>query len=144
MDNQNRSNQGFSPRDKTILIVDDEEIVAGALAKKLTGAGYKVLVQRNGEDGLKSALATHPDLVLLDIVMPKMDGITFLDKLRQDGWGKSVPVIILTNLERGEKVEEGKSRGVYDYLVKTDWSLSDVLSKVNKAIWPKSYASGES
>lgn len=130
MDNQNSS--------KTILIVDDEELITGALAKKLSGAGYKVLIQRNGDEGLKSALATHPDLVLLDIIMPKMDGITFLDHLRQDEWGKTVPVIILTNLERGEKVEEGKSRGVYDYLVKTNWSLSDVLSKVNEAIWQKS------
>ncbi|OGM32940.1 hypothetical protein A2803_05090 [Candidatus Woesebacteria bacterium RIFCSPHIGHO2_01_FULL_44_21] len=124
--------------EKTILVVDDEELITGALAKKLTSAGYNVLIQRNGEDGLRVALEDHPDLILLDIVMPRMDGITFLDKLREDEWGNNVPVIILTNLERGEQVKKGEERGVYDYLVKTNWSLSDVLDKVNEAVWPKS------
>jgi CheY-like chemotaxis protein len=119
---------------KIVLVIDDEEFVTGALAKKLTGAGYKVLIQRNGEEGLAVALSEHPDLILLDVVMPKMDGLTMLSKLREDEWGKDVPAIILTNLESAEKVEESRRRGVYDYLVKTDWSLSDVLDKVNQAL----------
>ena len=66
--------------------------------------------------------------------MPKLDGMSLLEKLRADEWGKSVPIIILTNLESGEEVEESKLLGVYDYLVKTNWSLSDVLEKVNNAL----------
>ena len=115
--------------EKTILVVDDEELITGALAKKLTSAGYNVLIQRNGEDGLRVALEDHPDLILLDIVMPRMDGITFLDKLREDEWGNNVPVIILTNLERGEQVKKGEERGVYDYLVKTNYRLEEVVKK---------------
>ncbi len=119
---------------KTILIVDDEELITAALAKKLINAGYNVIIQRNGEDGLKVALEKHPDLVLLDIIMPKMDGVTFLGKIRNDEWGKNVPVIVLTNLESGEKVQKSLQLGVYDYLVKTNWSLSDVLEKVNQSL----------
>lgn len=122
-------------KDRTILIVDDEELITKALAKKLQGAGYSVLVQRNGEDGLSTALEKHPDLILLDMIMPKMDGMTFLDRIREaDPWAKNVPIIVLTNLESGEQVEKSKQKGVYDYLVKTSWSLSDVLLKVNKAL----------
>jgi CheY-like chemotaxis protein len=120
---------------KTILVLDDEEVITEALSKKLEVGGYNVLVQRNGEDGLKVALSEHPDLILLDMIMPKMDGITFLDQLRANGeWGKNVPVIVLTNLESGEQVQKSKDRGVYDYLVKTNWTLSDVLSIVNHAL----------
>lgn len=120
---------------KTILVIDDEEVITEALSKKLMANGYNALVQRNGEDGLKAALTAHPDLILLDMVMPKMDGISFLDQLRVSGdWGKNVPVIVLTNLESGEQVQKSKDRGVFDYLVKTNWTLSDVLSIVNHAL----------
>ena len=119
---------------KTILIVDDEEFVVKALAKKIKDAGYEVLVQRNGEEGLHEAFEKHPDLILLDIIMPKMDGMTFLDKLREDEWGKSARVIILTNLDSGEEAQKSREKGVTDYLVKTNWSLKDVLSKVEKML----------
>jgi CheY-like chemotaxis protein len=119
---------------KTVLIVDDEELITKALAKKLQNGGYDVLVRRNGEDGLKAALSEKPDLLLLDMIMPKMDGMTVLTKLREDEWGKDLPVIVLTNLESGEEAEKSKQSGVFDYLVKTNWSLSDVLSKVEEAL----------
>jgi len=120
---------------KTILIIDDEELITSALARKLIDAGFNVLTQRNGEDGLKVALSERPDMILLDLIMPKMDGMTFLEELRADSdWGRSVPIIVLTNLESGEEVERSKKLRVYDYLVKTNWSLSDVLEKVKKAI----------
>ena len=127
MDNTNSS--------KTVLIVDDEELITKALAKKLEGGGgYSVLVRRNGEDGLKAALAEKPDLILLDMIMPKMDGMSVLTALREDEWGKEVPVIVLTNLESGEEADKSRQSGVFDYLVKTNWSLSDVLDRVNDAL----------
>lgn len=122
------------PNTKTILIVDDEELITSALSKKMAQAGYNILVQRNGEDGLRVAFESHPDLILLDLVMPKVDGLTFLSRLREDAWGKDVPVIVLTNLESGENVEKSREKGVYDYLVKTNWSLADVLNKVQEAL----------
>lgn len=120
---------------KTILIVDDEELITAALAKKMGEAGFNVLTQRNGEDGLRVALEDKPDIILLDMIMPKMDGMTLLTKLRENSaWGREVPIIVLTNLESGDEIEKSKSLGVYDYLVKTNWSLSDVLEKVERAL----------
>ncbi len=120
---------------KTVLVLDDEELITAALGRKIEIAGFNVFIQRNGEDGLRVALESHPDLILLDMIMPKMDGMTFLDKLRESGdWGKAVPVIVLTNLESGDQVKKSRDRGVFDYLVKTNWSLEDVVSRVNQAL----------
>ncbi len=114
-----------------ILIIDDEKTLLNALVNKFTEESFKTLVAVNGEDGLATALAERPDLILLDIIMPKMDGITMLKKLRLDKWGKTVPVILLTNLSDDIKVAEALAAGSNDYLVKTDWAISDVVKKVS-------------
>lgn len=72
---------------RSILIVDDEPALLAALVDKFTRAGYSVTVAEDGQQGLNSALKNHPDLILLDIIMPVMDGLTMLAKLRRDGWG---------------------------------------------------------
>ena len=90
--------------------------------------------EKNGEVGLERALKERPDLILLDIIMPVMDGMTMLAKLRTDKWGKDVPVIMLTNLNNSEDVEEASKHGVYDYLVKSNWRLEDVIGKVREAL----------
>ncbi len=114
---------------KKILIVEDEESLAGALTLKLDD-NFEVLAAKNGEDGLAVALKAHPDLILLDIVMPKMDGIEMLKKLRADEWGKKVEVIVLTNLSDNEKVAEVLDNEAFEYLVKTDTKLEDVVTKI--------------
>lgn len=114
----------------TILIIEDETLMASALKKKLESAGFEPLWASDGSEGLKVALDKHPDLILLDIVLPTMDGMTVLSKLREDSWGKNVPVIILSNLSRAATIEKGKEKGVNTYLVKTDWKLSEVVQKV--------------
>lgn len=119
---------------KTILIVEDEKALRKALSDKLTNEGYKIIETTDGEEGLDSALREHPDLILLDIVMPNMDGITMLQKLRQDAHGKNIPVIILTNLSDAEKVQQGMENAVFDYLIKADWKLSDLVDKVNQKL----------
>ena len=118
--------------DKTILIVEDEPSVINSLTDKLSIAGYSTITAENGEIALVKALDEKPDLILLDLILPKMDGLTFLKKLRGNPWGKYAKVIILTNLSDSEKIEEAQSRNVFDYLIKTDWSLDDVLNKVNE------------
>ncbi|QQG47360.1 MAG: response regulator [Candidatus Woesebacteria bacterium] len=115
-----------------ILIIEDERPILKVLSKKLTNAGYEIISSSNGKEGLEVALKEHPDLILLDIILPGMDGMSLLTKLREDHWGSSVPVIILTNLGDGDRIVESKKKGVYDYLIKTDWSLTDVVSKVNE------------
>ena len=72
----------------------------------------------------------HPDMILLDIIMPKMDGMSMLRKLREDNWGKTAKVILLTNLSSPEAVTEAIQHNVYDYLVKTNWKLESIVIKV--------------
>src|SRR5258705_9948628 len=92
---------------KTILIVEDDQILLEMYRDKFQVSRYGVITGLNGEDGLAAALRHHPDLILLDLAMPKMDGMTVMKKLREDQWGNIVPVIILTNLNLdGRMLEE--------------------------------------
>ena len=121
----------------TILIVEDDLPALSALVEKFSHEGFSVLEAKNGEEGLESALKNHPDMILLDIVMPRMDGMTMLKKLREDGeWSKHVPVIILTNLT---SADEGRTRDITElepayYLVKSDWKIEDVVAKVRERL----------
>lgn len=119
---------------KRILIVEDDLSLNKALVEKFSKEEYEVLSAKDGAIGLQMALTDHPDIILLDIIMPVMDGMSMLRKVRRDAWGKSVPIIILTNLSSSEKVEEAIEKGVFDFLVKTDWSLSEVVKKVQERL----------
>lgn len=113
-----------------ILVVEDEVSLRNALRDKFTQEGFSLLEARNGEHGLEIALREHPDLILLDIAMQRMDGIAMLKKLRQDPWGKDAKVIVLTNLNAMEKMAEAVAQGSYEYLIKSNWKLEDVVKKV--------------
>jgi len=117
-----------------ILIVEDDLPILKILVDKFTKEGYVVMQALDGLEGLEKIQKEKPDLVLLDIMMPKMDGITMLKNMRKEEWGKDVSVIILTNLADAKKVEEALSQGVYDFLIKTDWHLSDVVKKVKDTL----------
>jgi len=122
---------------KILLVVEDESSARKAMFEKFTREGFEVVMAFNGEDGLEQAKKIHPDLILLDIIMPKMDGITMLEKLRDDGeWGKQVPVIILSNitLENEEKAKKISDLGAECYLIKADWKISDVVEKVRMTL----------
>lgn len=119
---------------KKILAVEDEPSLLGALQNKLTQEGFEFVEAKNGQVGLEKALQGKPDLILLDIIMPVMDGLTMLKKLREDDWGKTVPVIILTNLSDDEKVMEAVKQGSYDYLIKSNWSINEVIDKVKEKL----------
>jgi len=113
-----------------ILIVEDEELLVKALKKKLEKEAFEIFVARDGIEGLDAAKAHAPDLILLDIVMPRMDGITMLAKMRKEDWGKDIPVIILTNLSSDEKMAESEAQGVNQYLVKTNWGIDEIIEKI--------------
>ena len=119
---------------KKILIVEDEKSLIDALQEKLKDEGYSVLTARNGEEGLEVALTNQPDLILLDLVMPVMSGMTMLKKLREDSWGETVSVIVLTNLTDVKEQREALEVNTENYLVKSDWSLSDVIKKVKEIL----------
>jgi len=120
--------------EKKILIVEDELSLLNVLQEKFENEGFDVLGAKNGKVGLGLALSEKPDLILLDIVMPIMDGITMLKELRKDKWGKDACVIMLTNLNESGKVSESLEKGVHDYLIKTDWSLKDLVKKVKRKL----------
>lgn len=116
---------------KTVLVVEDHVPVRLALVEKLKKEGIKTLEAKDGEEGLKVALEKKPDLILLDLIMPRMSGMAMLEQLRKtDEWGKHVPVIILTNLNPDDKImrEVIETEPAY-YLVKADWKIEDVITK---------------
>lgn len=119
---------------KVILIVDDEEQHAKALEITLHKGQYRTLRAVNGEEGLATALSAHPDLILLDIIMPGMDGITMLKKLREDVWGCKVPVILLTNLTENQETKDWIRKGKYEYLVKSNYSLDEVMERIKSQL----------
>jgi DNA-binding response OmpR family regulator len=119
---------------KKILIVEDESTLRKAIKKKLEKEGFQVFEAANGVQGLDLAQKEKPDLVLLDIVMPVKDGIQMLRELRQDEWGKTVEVIMLTNLSDAKKELESFQQGVAEYLVKSDWKISDLVKKIKNKL----------
>jgi response regulator RpfG family c-di-GMP phosphodiesterase len=119
---------------KTILIVEDEAPLLKAVKTKLELSGFSVITAEDGLTGLDLALTKKPDLILLDIIMPKMDGMSVLQKLRKNPAGKNIPVIVLTNLSDADKMQEAEKRGVHDFLIKSDWRLEDVVSKVKERL----------
>jgi DNA-binding response OmpR family regulator len=120
--------------DKKILIVEDEKSLADLLAEKLQADGFEVATAGNGEDGLSKALEWRPDVILLDVVMPKMDGMTMLHKLREHDEGKKIQVIMLTNLSDSQRVYEAMTNGVFDFLVKSNWEIDDLVQEVRAKV----------
>jgi DNA-binding response OmpR family regulator len=117
--------------DKKVLIAEDEEAMLNALETKFSKEGFTVFAAHDGEEGFNFANKEHPDIILLDIIMPKIDGIELVKRIREVGhWGKEVPIIMLTNLSDPESVSVVAKYGVFDFLVKTDWRLDDVVKLV--------------
>ena len=120
-----------------VLIVEDEEVLLNALSEKFKREGFEAYEAVNGEVGLETAKKEHPDLILLDLLMPVMDGLAMLKELRElDNWGKQVPVIILTNLSPEGNIaidNMAKYEPAY-YFLKTDWKIDDLVEKVKSVI----------
>jgi DNA-binding response OmpR family regulator len=119
---------------KKILIVDDEVFLVRALKDRLVLEGFSVISAADGEDGLKKAFADNPDLILLDLVMPKMDGITMLKKLRADERGARVSVVVLSNMSNAQSMDESLASGAQEFLVKVNNSLDDVARIARRVI----------
>jgi len=120
---------------KVILIVDDNNSTLKTLSDELERVGYKVLTAQDGAWGLDVALRERPDLILLDIMMPNIDGVSMLKQLRQHEWGEKVAVIILTNLIFLEDMPDVQKLAT-EYLLKSDVSLEDIVRKVKQCFYP--------
>lgn len=122
---------------KKVLIIEDEPAIAGALKEKI-GSGHgtiEVSLAANGEEGITAALAQKPGLILLDILMPKMNGLEVLKRLRDDAWGHRVPIIIFTNVEADDAVMA--QIAMYEpsyYFVKSDWKIGDIVDKARELL----------
>jgi len=114
-----------------ILLIEDEEMLANMYETKFKNAGYEINKALDGESGLKLAIEDKPDIILLDIIMPKLDGFSVLRSLKEDNKTKDIPVLLLTNLGQDEDVKKGKAMGAIGYLVKANMTPAEVVDKVH-------------
>ena len=117
---------------KVILLIEDDPFLVGMYKDKLVSEGFEVIVAEDGFVGLNAAVTKHIDLILLDILIPKLSGIDLLARLKQDVKGKDIPVIALTNLSDTANEEKVRNYGVRDYLVKSDHTPSQVVEVIRK------------
>jgi DNA-binding response OmpR family regulator len=118
---------------KKILIVEDDRALQNALLEMLgQEEGYELIPAVDGEEGLAKAISEKPDLILLDIILPKKDGYEVLADIKKNPEIKDIPVLILTNLEEISDVQKAISLGAKTFMVKSDFSLKDVLEKVRE------------
>ncbi len=117
-----------------VLIVEDDEFLAGIYIKKFEMEGYKVTHCDNGEKALADIKKKKPDIVLLDVLLPKLDGFAVLEKLKADASVKDIPVILLTNLGQKDDVEKGLAAGAVDYMIKAHFKPSEIVEKVRKVL----------
>ncbi len=119
---------------KKILLVEDEELIIKLLQKKLVNEGYDVSLATDGEKGLNLMKGARPDLVLLDIIMPKKSGFEVLEEMNADAELQKIPVIIISNSGQPMELDRARRLGVKDWLIKTEFDPKEVLDKVVKQI----------
>lgn len=118
-----------------LLVIDDDKMMRDLLKTELKNHNFIVNEAPDGEEGVMSALKDHPDLILLDVIMPKLDGIGVMKKLREDEWGKNVPIILLTNQDTTDPVI--KAIGEYKpsfYFIKSSMHPSEVALKIKEVL----------
>jgi DNA-binding response OmpR family regulator len=119
---------------KKILIIEDEEVLSGLLRKKIEKEGFEAYTAPDGEEGLKMMREIMPDLILLDILMPKKGGFEVMEEMSRDDAIKNIPVIIFSNSGQPVELDRAKALGAKDCLVKTEFDPQEVLDKVIEQI----------
>ena len=120
--------------EKKILIVEDDNFLRELITQKLIDENYKVSEAVDGEDGLKKIKEEKPDLVVLDLILPGVDGFEVLSKMKEDDALKSIPVIILSNLGQRDDIERGLKLGAVDYLIKAHFTPGEIIEKIKNAL----------
>ncbi|HDZ54227.1 MAG TPA: response regulator [Candidatus Nealsonbacteria bacterium] len=119
---------------KKILLIEDEQLMIELLEKRLIREGYEVAVARDGVEGLKKIKEVKPDLVLLDIIMPKMGGFEVMETMSEDEELKKIPIIVISNSGQPVELDRAKRLGAKDWLIKTEFDPQEVIDKVIKQI----------
>ncbi|MEK7517902.1 MAG: response regulator [Patescibacteria group bacterium] len=118
-----------------LLLIEDDESLVAIYKAKFEKEGFMVSAEKDGEGGLRSALLNHPDIILIDIKIPKMDGMMVMKKLREDKWGEKVPIIIITNFDvtDGQISELVEDHPAY-YLFKANTTLDEMVDRVREVL----------
>ena len=119
---------------KTILIIEDDKFLRDLIARKLTEEGFEISEAVNGEEGIKKIKEGKPDLVLLDLILPGIDGFEVLRKIKEEPQLARIPVIILSHLGQKEDVEKGMKLGASDYLIKAHFTPAEIIQKIKTAL----------
>lgn len=119
---------------KHVLIVEDEMSLQEILTDELEHQGFRVSNALDGGKAMQVAMHENPDLILLDLLMPQVDGMTFLTTLRKNIWGKDIPVIILTNVNDVGEVSRAVEHEAYDYLVKANVTVPEIIERIKKRL----------
>jgi len=117
-----------------VLVIEDDKFLQRLLVMKLTQDGFEVSGASDGEEGLRRIVTESPDLVVLDLIMPKMDGFEVLTQMRTNSASRDIPVIVLSNLGQDEDVSRVKQLGAIEFLTKSDVSIHEVVRKIKEAL----------
>jgi DNA-binding response OmpR family regulator len=115
-----------------ILLIEDDEVLAGMYEMKFKQKGYDITLAKNGEDGLEAAQKEKPDLILLDLILPRKDGYQVLQELKGNEETKDIDVFILSNLGQNGEIKKGKEMGAKDYLIKANLTPGQLVDKIEK------------
>jgi len=119
---------------KRILIIEDDKFLRRVMTQKLSKEGFEISEALDGENGLKKAEEENPDLVLLDLILPGIDGFEVLAKMKQNPKIAKTPVIILSNLGQKEDIDKGLKMGAADYLIKAHFTPGEIIDRIEKVI----------
>lgn len=119
---------------KKILIIEDEELMLNLLEKKLKAVGYDIATAVNGQDGLDLLKSQSFDLVLSDIIMPKLGGLELMEKMSQNPALKNIPIIVISNSGQPVEIDQAKRFGAKDWLIKTEFDPQEVITKVKNLL----------
>jgi len=119
---------------KKILIIEDDKFVRELIAQKLTEEGYEALMTVDGEEGMVQIKEKKPDLVLLDLILPGIDGFEVLSRMKADPNLAQIPVVILSNLGQKEEIERGLKLGAIDYMIKAHFTPREIIEKINSVL----------
>ncbi len=122
----------MAEKKKIVVLIEDEEMLSNMYETKFIKEGFNIKKALDGETGFKLVQEENPDLILLDIIMPKLDGFSVLRKLKEDPKTKNVPVVLLTNLGQDEDIKKGTKLGAVGYLVKANLTPAQVVEKVKE------------
>ncbi|OIO46110.1 response regulator [bacterium (Candidatus Gribaldobacteria) CG10_big_fil_rev_8_21_14_0_10_37_21] len=117
-----------------ILTIEDDKFLRELIKRKLQEVGFEATSASNGEEGLALVKEEKPDLILLDLIMPDMDGFMTLKELQKDHLLASIPVIILSNLGQQDDIDKAKQLGAVDFLVKAHFTPNEIIDKINKIL----------